>query len=128
MSDRSLPSKQKRHVFTYQTRVYVTSEQDKMLREFAVRFGRVEHSLWGSAKRAKLRTGSRPSIWSASLSRRASSSSGSSFSDDYSSCKSLVDNIRITGLAGKCLGRPGDRVVRFHEIAVRVQFSPRYRG
>ena len=35
-----------RRVFTYQTRVSVTPEQDKMLREYAVRFGRVERTLY----------------------------------------------------------------------------------
>ena len=53
MSDRSLPSKQKRHVFTYQTRVFVTPEQDKMLREFAVRFGRVERTLYGDLQKGE---------------------------------------------------------------------------
>ena len=46
MRDRSLPANQKRHVFTYQTRVLVTPEQDQMLREYAVRFGRVERTLY----------------------------------------------------------------------------------
>jgi IS605 OrfB family transposase len=41
-----MPGNQNRQVFTYQTRVSVTPEQDKMLREYAVRFGRVERTLY----------------------------------------------------------------------------------
>ena len=48
-----MPGNQNRQVFTYPTRVSVTPEQDKMLREYAVRFGRVEHSLSGNAKRRR---------------------------------------------------------------------------
>jgi IS605 OrfB family transposase len=51
--DRSLPSNEKRHVFTYQTRVFVTTEQDKMLREYAVRFGRVERTLYRDLQKGK---------------------------------------------------------------------------
>src|SRR5215469_15299463 len=43
---RSVPGKENRQVFTYQTRVSVTAEQDQMLREYAVRFGRVERTLY----------------------------------------------------------------------------------
>jgi IS605 OrfB family transposase len=53
MGERSIPSKQKRHVFTYQTRVFVTPEQDKMLREYAVRFGRVERTLYGDLQKGE---------------------------------------------------------------------------
>src|ERR1700747_2229999 len=53
MADRSKPAKQKRHVFTYQTRVCVTPEQDKMLREYAVRFGRVERTLYGDLQKGE---------------------------------------------------------------------------
>jgi hypothetical protein len=48
-----MPSHQKRHVFTYQTRVLVTSEQDKMLREYAVRFGRVERTLYRDLRKGE---------------------------------------------------------------------------
>ena len=41
-----MPGNENRQVFTYQTRVSVTPEQDKMLREYAVRFGRVERTLY----------------------------------------------------------------------------------
>ena len=41
-----MPGNENRQVFTYQTRVSVTPEQDKMLREYAVRFGRVERILY----------------------------------------------------------------------------------
>src|ERR1700757_4425417 len=53
MAERSMPAKQKRHVFTYQTRVFVTPEQDKMLREYAVRFGRVERTLYGDLQKGE---------------------------------------------------------------------------
>src|ERR1700758_4252632 len=53
MAERSMPAKQKRHVFTYQTRVCVTPEQDKMLREYGVRFGRVEHTLYGDLQKGE---------------------------------------------------------------------------
>src|ERR1700746_588345 len=53
MADRSMPAKQKRHVFTYQTRVCVTPEQDKMLREYGVRFGRVERTLYGDLQKGE---------------------------------------------------------------------------
>ena len=43
---RSVPGNEHRRVFTYQTRVSVTAEQDKLLREYAVRFGRVERTLY----------------------------------------------------------------------------------
>jgi hypothetical protein len=41
-----MPGNEHRPVFTYQTRVSVTPEQDKRLREYAVRFGRVERTLY----------------------------------------------------------------------------------
>jgi len=41
-----VPGNENRQVFTYQTRVSVTPEQDQMLRECAVRFGRVERTLY----------------------------------------------------------------------------------
>ena len=41
-----MPGNENRRVFTYQTRVSVTPEQDQMLREYAVRFGRVERTLY----------------------------------------------------------------------------------
>ena len=53
MAERSKPAKQKRHVFTYQTRVCVTPEQDKMLREYGVRFGRVERTLYGDLQKGE---------------------------------------------------------------------------
>src|SRR5246127_5247505 len=53
MGDRSRRSNQKRHVFTYQTRVLVTPEQDKMLREYGVRFGRVERTLYGDLQKGE---------------------------------------------------------------------------
>src|SRR6201990_2562184 len=53
MADRSMPANQKRHVFTYQTRVLVTPEQDKMLREYGVRFGRVERTLYGDLQKGQ---------------------------------------------------------------------------
>src|ERR1700751_4378749 len=53
MADRSRRSNQKRHVFTYQTRVCVTPEQDKMLREYGVRFGRVERTLYGDLQKGE---------------------------------------------------------------------------
>src|SRR6201997_1162302 len=53
MADRSMRAKQKRHVFTYQTRVCVTPEQDKMLREYGVRFGRVERTLYGDLQKGE---------------------------------------------------------------------------
>jgi len=40
-----VPGNENKQVFTYQTRVSLTPEQDKMLREYAVRFGRVERTL-----------------------------------------------------------------------------------
>src|ERR1700758_2891581 len=51
MAERSKPANQKRHVFTYQTRVCVTPEQDKMLREYAVR--RVERTLYGDLQKGE---------------------------------------------------------------------------
>jgi len=53
MAERSMPANQKRHVFTYQTRVCVTPEQDKMLREYGVRFGRVERTLYGDLQKGE---------------------------------------------------------------------------
>src|ERR1700746_38784 len=53
MADRSMPANQKRHVFTYQTRVCVTPEQDKMLRGYGVRFGRVERTLYGDLQKSE---------------------------------------------------------------------------
>src|ERR1700745_4193415 len=53
MADRSMPANQKRHVFTYQSRVCVTPEQDKMLREYGVRFGRVERTLYGDLQKGE---------------------------------------------------------------------------
>src|SRR6201984_2169449 len=53
MAERSKPANQKRHVFTYQTRVCVTPEQDKRLREYAVRFGRVERTLYGDLQKGE---------------------------------------------------------------------------
>ena len=44
--NRSVPGNENRQVFTYQTRVSVTPEQDKRLREYAVLFGRVERTLY----------------------------------------------------------------------------------
>ena len=41
-----MPLNEKRHVFTYQTRIFVTPEQDQMLLEYAARFGRVERTLY----------------------------------------------------------------------------------
>ena len=41
-----MPGNENRQVFTYQTRVSVTQEQDQMLREYAVLFGRVERTLF----------------------------------------------------------------------------------
>ena len=48
-----MPSDQKRQVFTYQTRVSVTPEQDTMLAEYAVRFGRVERTLHRDLQKGK---------------------------------------------------------------------------
>src|ERR1700756_1151083 len=45
-ADRSMPSNEKRHVFTYQTRILVTAEQNQMLLEYAARVGRVERTLY----------------------------------------------------------------------------------
>src|ERR1700752_3736916 len=53
MAERSMPANQKRHVFTYQTRVGVTPEQDKMLREYGVRVGRVERTLYGDLQKGE---------------------------------------------------------------------------
>jgi IS605 OrfB family transposase len=41
-----VPGNKNRQVFTYQTRVSVTPEEDKKLREYAVLFGRVERTLY----------------------------------------------------------------------------------
>jgi IS605 OrfB family transposase len=41
-----MAANEKRHVFTYQTRVSVSPEQDQMLGEYAARFGRVERTLY----------------------------------------------------------------------------------
>ena len=41
-----MPGNENRQVFTYQTRVSVMPEQDKMLGEYAVLFGRVERTLY----------------------------------------------------------------------------------
>ena len=48
-----MPSDEKRQVFTYQTRVSVTPEQDTMLGEYAVRFGRVERTLHRDLQKGK---------------------------------------------------------------------------
>src|SRR6516164_770782 len=42
-----MPGNKNRQVFTYQTRVSVTPQQDKKLREYAVLSGRVERTLFG---------------------------------------------------------------------------------
>src|SRR5690349_14331749 len=41
-----MPVNEKRQVFTYQTRVRVTPEQEQILGEYAERFGRVERTLY----------------------------------------------------------------------------------
>ena len=46
-----MPGNENRQVFTYQTRVSVTPEQDNMLREYALRFGRVERTLFGEMQK-----------------------------------------------------------------------------
>jgi hypothetical protein len=46
-----VPGNENRQVFTYQTRVPVTPEQDQKLREYAVLFGRVERTLYGEMQK-----------------------------------------------------------------------------
>ena len=41
-----MSANEKKHVFTYQTRVSVSRAQDQILREYAARFGRVERTLY----------------------------------------------------------------------------------
>jgi hypothetical protein len=41
-----MPANDQRPVFTYETRVTLTAEQDQMLSEYAVRFGQVERTLF----------------------------------------------------------------------------------
>ena len=49
--NRSVPGNENRQIFTCQTRVSVTPEQDKMLGEHAVPFGRVERTLYGEMQK-----------------------------------------------------------------------------
>src|SRR5215469_11439508 len=48
-----MPSRQDRPIFTYQTRVSVTPQQDQLLREYARRFGHIEQTLFADLEKGK---------------------------------------------------------------------------
>src|SRR5215472_18488585 len=48
-----MSSRQDRPIFTYQTRVSVTPEQDQLLREYARRFGHIERTLFADLQKGK---------------------------------------------------------------------------
>ncbi len=48
-----MPSSNSRHVFSYQTRVGVTADEDKALAEYAALFGRVERTLYADLRKGQ---------------------------------------------------------------------------
>ena len=68
-----MPANDQRPVFTYQTRVTLTAEQDQMLSECAVLFGQVERTLFVDLQKGERSAGSNASIWNASILLPASS-------------------------------------------------------
>lgn len=48
-----MSSRPDRPIFTYQTRVWVTPEQDQLLREYARRFGHIERTLFADLQKGK---------------------------------------------------------------------------